>query len=86
MSKVVLSSSFASELPLWPSVFSEADVFSQGKKKRQHGTDAVKSHILAARTVAGIVRTSLVSFDICCNYREKIGTDHARGPAGWTKS
>lgn len=34
---------------------------SQGKKKRQHGNDAVKSHILAARTVANIVRTSLVS-------------------------
>ena len=33
---------------------------SQGKKKRQHGNDAVKSHIVAARTVANIVRTSLV--------------------------
>ena len=32
---------------------------SQGKKKRQHGNDAVKSHILAARTVANIVKTSL---------------------------
>ncbi|MCJ1406278.1 T-complex protein 1 subunit epsilon, partial [Ptychographa xylographoides] len=31
----------------------------QGKKKRQHGNDAVKSHILAARTVSNIVRTSL---------------------------
>jgi T-complex protein 1 subunit epsilon len=37
-----------------------ANIFaSQGKKKRQHGTDAVKSHILAARTVANIVKTSL---------------------------
>jgi len=34
-------------------------ISSQGKKKRQHGTDAVKSHILAARTVANIVKTSL---------------------------
>ncbi|THY36681.1 hypothetical protein D6D01_00237 [Aureobasidium pullulans] len=34
-------------------------VRDQGKKKRQHGNDAVKSHILAAKTVAGIVRTSL---------------------------
>ena len=33
---------------------------SQGKKKRQHGIDAVKSHILAAKTVANIVKTSLV--------------------------
>lgn len=33
---------------------------SQGNKKRQHGNDAVKSHILAAKTVANIVRTSLV--------------------------
>ncbi|KAL8829713.1 MAG: hypothetical protein Q9170_006052 [Blastenia crenularia] len=34
-------------------------VRDQGKKKRQHGNEAVKSHILAARTVAGLVRTSL---------------------------
>ncbi|MCJ1450010.1 T-complex protein 1 subunit epsilon [Mycoblastus sanguinarius] len=34
-------------------------VKDQGKKKRQHGNDAVKSHILAARTVSNIVRTSL---------------------------
>lgn len=33
---------------------------SQGRKKRQHGNDAVKSHIVAARTVANIVKTSLV--------------------------
>lgn len=33
---------------------------SQGNKKRQHGNDAVKSHILAAKTVSNIVRTSLV--------------------------
>jgi T-complex protein 1 subunit epsilon len=32
---------------------------SQGKKKRQHGNDAVKSHIVAARTVANIVKSSL---------------------------
>ncbi|GAA5929063.1 chaperonin-containing T-complex subunit CCT5 [Sporobolomyces koalae] len=31
----------------------------QGKKMRMHGIDAIKSHIQAARTVAGIVRTSL---------------------------
>ncbi|KAH9828462.1 T-complex protein 1 subunit epsilon [Teratosphaeria destructans] len=34
-------------------------VRDQGRKKRAHGTDAVKSHILAARTVASIVKTSL---------------------------
>ncbi|KAL1297807.1 hypothetical protein AAFC00_006337 [Neodothiora populina] len=34
-------------------------VRDQGKKKRQHGNEAVKSHILAARTVSDIVRTSL---------------------------
>ncbi|KAF3936800.1 hypothetical protein ABW19_dt0203482 [Dactylella cylindrospora] len=34
-------------------------VRDQGKKQRQHGTEAVKSHILAARTVANIVKTSL---------------------------
>merc|ERR1711881_171551 len=34
-------------------------VRDQGKKKRVHGTDAVKSHIIAARTVANIVKTSL---------------------------
>lgn len=34
-------------------------VRDQGKKKRQHGNEAVKSHILAARTVSNIVRTSL---------------------------
>ena len=34
-------------------------VRDQGKKKRLHGTDAVKSHILAARTVSNIVRSSL---------------------------
>ncbi|MCJ1443241.1 MAG: T-complex protein 1 subunit epsilon [Stictis urceolatum] len=31
----------------------------QGKKKRQHGDEAVKSHIVAARTVANIVKSSL---------------------------
>ncbi|GAA5886143.1 hypothetical protein JCM16303_000063 [Sporobolomyces ruberrimus] len=31
----------------------------QGKKTRMHGLDAIKSHIQAARTVAGIVKTSL---------------------------
>ena len=34
-------------------------VRDQAKKKRQHGIDAIKSHILAARTVANIVKTSL---------------------------
>ncbi|ODQ72056.1 hypothetical protein LIPSTDRAFT_72743 [Lipomyces starkeyi NRRL Y-11557] len=34
-------------------------VRDQGKKKRTHGIEAVKSHILAARTVADIVKTSL---------------------------
>ena len=38
---------------------------------RLHGTDAIKSHILAARTVSGILRTSLgprglVSGKIAC--------------------
>ncbi|KAI0635647.1 chaperonin Cpn60/TCP-1 family [Trametes polyzona] len=31
----------------------------QAKKTRSHGTEAIKSHILAARTVANIIRTSL---------------------------
>ena len=34
-------------------------VRDQGRKTRTHGIDAVKSHILAARTVASIVKTSL---------------------------
>ncbi|KAJ5669628.1 T-complex protein 1 subunit epsilon [Penicillium macrosclerotiorum] len=34
-------------------------VRDQGRKKRQHGTEAVKSHIVAAKTVANIVKTSL---------------------------
>ncbi|KAK5124839.1 T-complex protein 1 subunit epsilon [Cryomyces antarcticus] len=34
-------------------------VRDQGKKKRQHGNEAVKAHILAAKTVANIVKTSL---------------------------
>ncbi|WPH02640.1 Hypothetical protein R9X50_00550500 [Acrodontium crateriforme] len=34
-------------------------VRDQGKKKRSHGIDAVKQHILAARTVASIVKSSL---------------------------
>ncbi|KAA8613883.1 GroL Chaperonin GroEL [Pyrenophora tritici-repentis] len=34
-------------------------VRDQGKKQRQHGNDAVKSHILAAKTVANIVKSSL---------------------------
>ncbi|KAF5341759.1 hypothetical protein D9611_001810 [Ephemerocybe angulata] len=31
----------------------------QGRKTRQHGTEAIKSHILAAKTVANIVKSSL---------------------------
>ncbi|PSK34098.1 T-complex protein 1 subunit epsilon [Elsinoe australis] len=34
-------------------------VRDQGKKQRTHGNDAVKQHILAARTVSNIVKTSL---------------------------
>ncbi|PGH17371.1 T-complex protein 1 subunit epsilon [Polytolypa hystricis UAMH7299] len=34
-------------------------VRDQGKKKRQHGNEAVKAHILAAKTVASLVKTSL---------------------------
>ncbi|KAK2745115.1 T-complex protein 1 subunit epsilon [Myotisia sp. PD_48] len=34
-------------------------VRDQGKKRREHGNDAVKSHIVAAKTVANIVKTSL---------------------------
>lgn len=34
-------------------------VRDQGKKTRAHGTQAIKSHIQAARTVSNIVRTSL---------------------------
>jgi chaperonin GroEL (HSP60 family) len=39
---------------------SHSQTDSQGKKTRLHGNEAVKSHILAARTVANIVKTSLV--------------------------
>ena len=34
-------------------------VRDQGKKRRTHGPDAIKQHIVAARTVANIVKTSL---------------------------
>lgn len=34
-------------------------VRDQGKKKRTHGVEATKNHILAAKTVANIIRTSL---------------------------
>ncbi|KAF7974780.1 hypothetical protein HWV62_43343 [Athelia sp. TMB] len=34
-------------------------VREQGKKTRTHGVEAIKSHILAAKTVANIIRTSL---------------------------
>ncbi|KAK0543760.1 T-complex protein 1 subunit epsilon [Tilletia horrida] len=34
-------------------------VRDQGKKTRAHGTEAIKNHIAAARTVANIVKTSL---------------------------
>ncbi|RDB26321.1 T-complex protein 1 subunit epsilon [Hypsizygus marmoreus] len=34
-------------------------VREQAKKTRSHGVEAIKSHILAARTVANIIRTSL---------------------------
>ncbi|KAJ5216083.1 uncharacterized protein N7498_002490 [Penicillium cinerascens] len=34
-------------------------VRDQGRRKRQHGTEAVKSHIVAAKTVANIVKSSL---------------------------
>ncbi len=34
-------------------------VRDQGRKRRTHGNDAVKQHIIAAKTVANIVRTSL---------------------------
>ncbi|XP_006459499.1 hypothetical protein AGABI2DRAFT_191461 [Agaricus bisporus var. bisporus H97] len=34
-------------------------VREQSRKTRVHGTEAIKSHILAARTVANIIRTSL---------------------------
>jgi hypothetical protein len=46
--------------------------YSQGRKKRIHGTDAVKAHILAAKTVADLVKTSLVraakpTFAVICD-------------------
>ena len=44
-------------------------VISQGTKKRLHGNDAVKSHILAARTVANIVKSSLV-----CSHSSSVGS------------
>ncbi|GAA6044140.1 hypothetical protein JCM8097_002791 [Rhodosporidiobolus ruineniae] len=34
-------------------------ILRQGKKTRMHGLEALKSHIMAARTVANIVKTSL---------------------------
>ncbi|RPB29526.1 hypothetical protein L211DRAFT_832230 [Terfezia boudieri ATCC MYA-4762] len=34
-------------------------VRDQGKKQRQHGIEAIKSHILSAQTVANLVKTSL---------------------------
>ena len=34
-------------------------VRDQGKKQRKHGIEATKSHILAARSVAKIVKSSL---------------------------
>ena len=34
-------------------------VRDQGNKQRQHGLEAKKSHILAARAVASIIKTSL---------------------------
>lgn len=34
-------------------------VRDQGKKERKHGIEATRSHILAARSVASIVKTSL---------------------------
>jgi hypothetical protein len=57
---------------------------SQGKKKRQHGTEAVKSHIVAAKTVANIVKTSLV----WSGGSKKIGTaskKYYRVLAVWTR-
>src|SRR5438045_1012385 len=61
MTKGGLSSSFESQslIPLFLQLQRAYNLPSQGKKKRQHGNDAVKSHILAARTVANIVKTSL---------------------------
>lgn len=47
-------------------------VYSQQKKKRQHGNEAVKSHILAARTVANIVKTSLVWLARSLSYCQKL--------------
>lgn len=44
----------------WRQEIDADQLCSQGRKKRQHGNEAVKSHILAARTVANIVKTSLV--------------------------
>ncbi len=59
---------------------------SQGKKKRTHGTDAVKSHILAARTVANIVRTSLVgSASSIGGYGKAFLLTVVRDLADWTK-
>ena len=34
-------------------------IYGVNSMDRLHGTDAIKSHILAAKTVAGILRTSL---------------------------
>ncbi len=88
MSKVDLSSSFESTRATVHRT-SVAHVLtlvrsSQGKKKRQHGNDAIKSHILAARTVATIVKTSLVV------QAGTVGGARAnqwrRAPEDWTRS
>lgn len=44
-----------SSLPCQPFII----IKDQGRKTRSHGLEAIKSHILAARTVASIVKTSL---------------------------
>lgn len=59
-------------------------VCSQGKKKRQHGTDAVKSHIVAAKTVANIVKTSLVWL-YALLFLERSSEMSLQGPRGLDK-
>src|SRR6478609_7625464 len=62
MSKAVLLSLFESTFIIKLTLTVDSNhltSFSQGKKKRQFGNEAVKNHILAARTVANIVKSSL---------------------------
>ena len=50
-----LKNAWADQSDLQPFII----VREQGKKRRTHGLEAIKSHIMAARTVSSIIKTSL---------------------------